>query len=113
MKTLIQNLGLTNTVFNEFLIRSNKNIGFLLKFYHGFSEHYHILELRSLFATFESLKSVEFPMQAEFEIRIENMFVEMPRCFKLYYSYITVYTVKNSECISLSEKYKVESGTKP
>ena len=62
MKTLIQNLGLTNTAFNEFLIISNKNIGFLLKFYHGLSEQYHIYELQSLCATFESLKSVEFSM---------------------------------------------------
>lgn len=61
---LIQNLGLANTAFNEFLIISNKYIGFLLKFYHGFSEQYHIFELRSLFATFESLTSVEFPMYA-------------------------------------------------
>ena len=28
----------------------------------GFSKQYHIFELRSLFATFESLKSVQFPM---------------------------------------------------
>ena len=32
MKTLIQNLDLTNTAFNKFLIISNKNIGFLHKF---------------------------------------------------------------------------------
>ena len=35
-KTLIQNPGLTNTTFREFPIISNKNIGFLLKFYHGY-----------------------------------------------------------------------------
>ena len=35
MKTLIRNLGLKNTTFNEFLIISNKNIGFLVKFYHA------------------------------------------------------------------------------
>ena len=63
MKTLIQNLALKNTSFNDFLI-SNKNIGFLLKFRHGFREQYHIFELRSLFATFVSPKSVEFPMHA-------------------------------------------------
>ena len=62
MKTLIPNLGLTNTAFNKFLIIPNKNIGFLLKFYHEFGEQNHIFELRSLFATFESLKSVEFSM---------------------------------------------------
>ena len=43
MKSLMQNLGLTKTTFNELLIISNKNIGFLVKFYHGFSEHYNIL----------------------------------------------------------------------
>ena len=64
MKTLIQNLVLTNTAFNEFLIISNKNFGCLIKFYHGFSKHYHTFDLRSLFATFESLKSVEFTMHA-------------------------------------------------
>ena len=64
MKTLMQNLVLTNTAFDEYLVISNKNIGFLLKFYHRFSEQNHILELRSLFATFESLKSVEFPIHA-------------------------------------------------
>ena len=56
MKTLIQNLGLTNTAFNEFRIISNKNIGFLLKVYHGSSKQDDIFELRSLFATFESLE---------------------------------------------------------
>ena len=45
MKTLIQNLGLANTFFNKFLIISNKNICFLLKFYHGFSKQYHTLSL--------------------------------------------------------------------
>ena len=60
----IQSLSLTNTAFKEFLIISHKNIGFLLKFYQEFSEQYRIFELRSLFATFESLKSVEFPMRA-------------------------------------------------
>ena len=58
MKTLIQKPELMNIVFNEFLAKSNKSIGFFLKFYHGFSEQYHIFELRSLFATFESLKAV-------------------------------------------------------
>ena len=62
MKTLTQNLGLTNTAFNEFLIISNKSINFLLMFYRGFSEQYHIFKLRSLFTTFQSLKPVEFPM---------------------------------------------------
>ena len=64
MKTQIQSLSLTNTAFKEFLIISHKNIGFLLKFYQEFSEQYRIFELQSLFATFESLKSVEFPMRA-------------------------------------------------
>ena len=64
VKTLIQNLGLTNTPFNKFLIISNKNIRFFLRFYHGLSEQYHIFEFQSLFTTFESLKSVEFPMHA-------------------------------------------------
>ena len=64
MKTLIQSLGLTNTAFNVFFIISNKNIGFLLQFYHGSSKQYHIFELRSLFATFKSVKLVEFPMHA-------------------------------------------------
>ena len=60
MKTLIMNLGLTNTAFTEFLMISNlrigfisnKSIGFLIKFNHAFSEQYHIFELPSLFATF-------------------------------------------------------------
>ena len=64
METLIQNIGLTNTTFNKFLILSNKNIGFLLKLYYRFSEQYYILELQSLFATFESLKSVKLLMHA-------------------------------------------------
>lgn len=29
---------------------------------HGFGEQYHIFQLRSLFSTFKSLKSVEFPV---------------------------------------------------
>ena len=65
-KTQIQSLNLTNTAFKEFLVISHKNIGFLLKFYQEFSEQYRIFELRSLFATFESLKSVEFPMHTIF-----------------------------------------------
>ena len=64
METLIQNIGLTNTTFNRFLILSNKNIGFLLKFYYRFSEQYYILELQSLFTTFKSLKSVKLLMHA-------------------------------------------------
>ena len=64
METLIQNIGLTNTTFNKFPILSNKNIGFLLKLYYRFSEQYYILELQSLFATFESLKSVKLLMHA-------------------------------------------------
>ena len=51
-----------NTAFNEFLVISNRNIGSFLKFCHVFSEQYHISEFRSLFATFESLKSTKFPM---------------------------------------------------
>ena len=38
MKTLIQNPDLANSAFNDFLIILNENIGFILKFYHGFSE---------------------------------------------------------------------------
>ena len=49
---------------NKFLITSNKNIGFLVTFYHGFSEQYRIFELQSLFAIFESLKFVKFPIHA-------------------------------------------------
>ena len=66
IKTFIQNLGLTNTAFNEFLIISNKNIGFLLRFYHVFSDNGFIIffKLRNFFAAFESLKPVEFPMPA-------------------------------------------------
>ena len=64
MKTLIQNLGLTITAFNEFFIVSSKNGGFVLKIYHGFSEQYHIFELRNLLATFKSAKSIEFLMHA-------------------------------------------------
>ena len=71
MKILIPNLRLTNTVFNKFLIISNKNnIGFLFKFYHVFSEQHHIFAFRSLFANFESQKSVEFPMQ---EVQNSNL----------------------------------------
>ena len=62
MKTLIQNLALTNTAFNGFAIILNKNIGFLLTF--CFSEQYHVFKLLSLFVTFESLRSVEFLMHA-------------------------------------------------
>ena len=64
MKTVIQNPDLANSAFNEFLIISNENIGFLLKFYLRFGEEDHIFKLRSLFATFNSLRSVEFPMHA-------------------------------------------------
>ena len=60
----MQNLGLINAAFNEFLIISNRNIGFLLKFSPGFREQYYVFEFQNLFATFESLKSVEFPMHA-------------------------------------------------
>ena len=49
---------------NKFLITSNKNIGFLVTFYHGFSEQYRIFELQSLFAIFESLKFVKFSIHA-------------------------------------------------
>ena len=52
IKTLIQNLGLMSTAFNKFLIILDKNVGFLLKFSHWFSQHYHISKLRSLFAIF-------------------------------------------------------------
>ena len=67
-KTIIQNHGLTNTGFNKFLILLNKNISFLIKFYHGFSEQDHIFKLQCFFATFKSLKSVELPMHVVVEI---------------------------------------------
>ena len=70
MITLIQNLSLTNTAFNEFLNISNKTIGVLLKFYHGFTGICLISALIQLF-----------------EIRIQNNFVQMSRRFKLRYSY--------------------------
>ena len=38
MKALIQSLGLPNTAFNKFLVISNKNIGFLLQFYLVFTK---------------------------------------------------------------------------
>ena len=38
MKTQRQNPDLANSAFNEFLIISNENIGFLLKFYLRFGE---------------------------------------------------------------------------
>ena len=60
MKTLIQNLGLTNTTFNKFLIISNKNIGFLFRFCHKYSKQNHIFELWSLILTLEPLRSVNF-----------------------------------------------------
>lgn len=66
----MQNVALTTITFNEFLIISNQNIGFLLKFYHAFSEQHHIFAVRNLFATFESQKSVEFPMQ---EVQNSNL----------------------------------------
>ena len=53
-----------NTPFNEFLIISNKNNGFLNRFYIGFSEQYHTFELQILFVSFESLKAIEFLMHA-------------------------------------------------
>ena len=92
MKTLMQNLGLTNTTFNKFLIISKKNIGFLLKFYHGFSKQYHIFELRNLFTTFESLKSVKFPRHTVVQNSNSKNFIRIPRHFKLHcrYSYIIV-----------------------
>ena len=73
MKILITNLGLTNTTFNEYLMILNWSIGFyieqisisfLLQFYYGFSEQYHIFELPSLFATFKLMKFVKFLMYA-------------------------------------------------
>ena len=67
----MQNLGLMNTTFNKFVIILSKNIGFLIKFYHGFSKQYRIFELQSLLATFESLQSVEFPMHVA--IRNSNL----------------------------------------
>ena len=76
-KTLIQNLGLTNIAFNEYLVIWNKNIGFHLKFYGRFSEQNHIFDLRSLFATFESLKSVKFPMHALVRNSNSNTFIQM------------------------------------
>ena len=58
MKTLTQNFYQKSTAFNEFPNISNKHIDFFLKIYHGFNKHYHNLEVRSLFAIVESLKSV-------------------------------------------------------
>ena len=53
-----------SAAFDKFLIIWNKNIGFLLTFFQEFSKEYHIFELWSLFATFESLKFVDLPMHA-------------------------------------------------
>ena len=60
MKTLIEAVffGLKNTAFNKF----RRRIGLLLNFYHRFSKQYQIFELRSLFTTSVSLKSVQVSM---------------------------------------------------
>ena len=70
----MQNLGLTHTATNKFLIILNKSIDLLLKFCHGFSKQYHIFELQSLFTTFESLISVEFLIYAVVHISSLNYF---------------------------------------
>ena len=98
MKTLIQNLSLTNTTFNELLIVSNRNIGFFLKFSHGFSKQHHIFELWSLFGTLESLKSVKFLTHAVVLIQI---IIQIPLQLQLHCSYsciavrLQLYIVKN------------------
>ena len=97
MKTLILSFNLTNTAFNEFLIILNKNIGFLFKFYHGLSELNHIFEFRSLFATAESLKSVEFPIHAVVRNSNSKHFHSMPNHFKLCLVQLQLHTVKNGK----------------
>ena len=103
------NFGLMSTAFNEFLML-NKNIGFLLKLYHGFSKQYHIFDFQSLFVAFESLrKSVKFLMYAVVQNSNSKHFLSMHCCFKLPYSYsyvvvtLQLYIVKNS-------KFKEEKG---
>ena len=64
---------------------------FVLKFYHGFSEKYHIFEHRTLFATFESLKSVEFGIHVIFRNSNLKHFHSDPSLrFKLHCSYNVV-----------------------
>ena len=107
MKTPIKNLGFINTPLNEFLI----------KFYHGFNKHSYIFELQSLFATFESLKSVEFPMHAVVRNSNSKHFYSNASSFKiiwnskLHCSYIScilwkMASLKRKRRLSLSERYK-------
>ena len=49
---------------NEFLVILNKKTGFFIKSFPGFREQYHIFKLWRLFATFKSLKFIEFPTEA-------------------------------------------------
>ena len=77
---------------------------FLPKFIMDLANSIIIFVLRSLFATFESLKSLSnFRCMRWFQIRIQNIFIQMPRQFKLHcsYSYIAVTLqlcfVKNGE----------------
>ena len=107
---------------------SKGNTENFLKIYYVFSKQYHIFELWSSFATFESLKSVEFPMlKVVWNSIPKYIFFQIPRRFKLHRSYsynlvtLQLFTVKNGEFkearLLLSQKYKVitevESGTKP
>ena len=104
MKTLTQNHGLRNTAFIEFLTISNKHIGFLLKFYHGFSQKYHIFELWSSSAIIESLKSVKFPMHEVARNSNSKHFYshvllfQTTLCLQLHYSWIlwTMASLKSS-----------------
>ena len=86
MKTLTQNLDLINTSFNEFLTILNRNIGFLLKFYHEFSEKYHIFDIQSLFAITEITEICRISdvcISSKFEFKT----FLFKRCFKLHCSY--------------------------
>ena len=86
---LIKNLGLLNTAFNEFLIISNKNISFLLKFYHGFSKQYHILSFKVY------LKLPDACNSSKFEFKIFSFkCVVVSNCIVVT---LQLYVVKNSE----------------
>ena len=86
---LIKNLGLLNTTFNEFLIISNKNISFLLKFYHGFSKQYHILSFKVY------LKLPDACNSSKFEFKIFSFkCVVVSNCIVVT---LQLYVVKNSE----------------
>ena len=86
-----------------------------------------MFELRSLFATFESLKYVKFPMYPVVQNSNSKHFYSNDSWFqitlslKLHCNYMQLYIVKNNEFKQkrslVSEKYKeiaeVESGIKP